>query len=207
VDKVTPPFDLIMAQGKLPKNEFSFYLQSAGKSGSMLTLGGADDKYYSGDFSYVPISMAQKMAPYWLISGKAVQVNQADAFKCSFLGCYYVVDTGTSIIVGPPDAAKQLIDKIGTVNQDCSGVEKLPTITFSFNGKTFDLGPEFYVLKQEDDKTKKMQCQIGIQGMNVGMPMWILGDPFLRKYYTVYDRANNQVGFALAKQQQETLVV
>jgi hypothetical protein len=185
---------------------FAFYLASNGAEGSTLTLGGTDSRFYSGDFTYVPLAKAASLLPYWLVSASDIKLGGASTNSCShWMGCDMVVDTGTSIIAGPPSAMNTLISKVGKVEEDCSNVDKLPTITFSFESGNFDLGPDFYVIRQKTGD--KEQCMLGMQGINAGVPIWILGDPFLRKYYTVWDADQKRVGFATAKAPTETLVV
>jgi len=212
VDQVAMPMAQLVKQGKIQHNIFAFYLASGGKAGSTLTLGGTDSSFYTGDFSYHPVSKAAAILPYWLISAKSMNVGGASAVSCNaFTGCYMVVDTGTSVIAGPPSTVNELTSKIGNVSADCSNVDKLPVITFSFSTgffgtKEYDLGPDFYVIRVTDANGQE-QCQLGIEGVNAGVPIWILGDPFLRKYYTVWDAEQNRVGFATAKQSSENIVV
>jgi len=200
VDKVPTPMQMLIQQKKIEKNVFAYYLSSGGKSGSTLSLGGTDDSFHTEDFHYAPVSVAAKFLPYWLVKGSDIKVAGTSIKACGFLGCQHVVDTGTSVIAAPGKAADALLAKIGEVKQDCSNVKSLPIISFSIAGKDFDLGPDFYVIRQEG------QCMLGIQKLQ-GMPLWILGDPFLRKYYTVWDGEQNRVGFALAKQPSEETVV
>ena len=42
-------------------------------------------------------------------------------------------------------------------------------------------------------------CMSGFMGMDIQDGMWILGDIFMGRYYTVFDFENKQVGFAEAK--------
>merc|ERR1719282_1910238 len=207
VDKVPMPMDMLVQQKKLEHNIFAFYLSSGGKAGSTLTLGGTDPSFHTGDFSYVPLAKVGKLLPYWLVSASDIKGAGESTKACGWLlGCDMVVDTGTSVLAGPPSSVDKLVSKIGNVAEDCSNVASLPTITISMGGTDFDLGPDFYVIRAQDDSGKE-QCQLGIEGVNAGVPIWILGDPFLRKYYTVWDAEQKRVGFAIAKQPSDDLIV
>eukprot|EP00959_Pyramimonas_sp_CCMP1952_P267058 5583562-Pyramimonas_sp.AAC.1 len=65
-----------------------------------------------------------------------------------------VVDTGTSVIAGPPSAVDSLTSKIGNVSQDCSNVDALPTVAITMAGKDFEIGPDFYVIRAADESGK-----------------------------------------------------
>lgn len=201
VDQVTPLFDQLMTQGV--DGRFAFYLASEGKNTSVLTLGGVNSLYYSGEFTYTPVQSFLFSKGYWLISVTDFKIDGQSTNSCTgsifSKGCQMVVDTGTSILTGPTAEVKKITDKLGDIKTDCSNLKSLPDLTFTINNKDFTLGPDFYVIQAANEKGD-LECELGIQAMDQ-LGLWILGDPFLRKYYTVFDRTNSQVGFALATQQ------
>jgi cathepsin D len=83
------------------------------------------------------------------------------------------------------------------IDRSCKNVEELPTITFVIDDIHYILLPSDYLVKIEDES----ECFGSFMGMDIDNeygPSWILGDAFLSKYYSVFDRDFDKVGFAEA---------
>lgn len=96
VNHVEPVFYTLFRQGQVEDNSFSFYLtQQPGQEGSELILGGVDQKYAASEWKYYDL----KAQNYWLIGMDKVAIKDF-SYEDNLSA---IVDTGTSVIVGPKD--------------------------------------------------------------------------------------------------------
>ncbi|MPC14404.1 Cathepsin D [Portunus trituberculatus] len=81
----------------------------------------------------------------------------------------------------------------------CKKVADMPVTSFTLNGRDFDMtGPELVI--ESTDQTGTTVCIVGILGLELGsIEAWILGDPFIARYYTEFDVGQTRMGFALSK--------
>jgi cathepsin D len=190
-------FDLLYKQGQLQGNSFSFYLTKvAGMEGSSMVLGGINPNYATEPFKYYKL----KMQNYWITEMADVVFN-GTSYKNGTLSA--IIDTGTSVIAGP----KHIIDKMtaafgpGKEKQvDCSTLDKLPDLMFQFGADKYVLKPVDYILQVAEGS--KTVCIVGLIGLDLPPQLgeaFIVGDSFIKTYYTHFDVANSQVGFARAK--------
>nr|XP_040140186.1 pepsin F-like isoform X2 [Ictidomys tridecemlineatus] len=190
----TPVFDNLWRQGLMDQNLFAFYL-SREEKGSVLMLGGVDPSYYSGQLTWVPVSKPS----YWQIAMDSISIN-GKVIACDG-GCQGIIDTGTSLLSGPPDHVLNIQKLIhaqpdhGQYVVDCDTVDTLPDILFTINGVDYPVPASAYVRKSHPHT-----CHSGFEGLDHPFypETWVLGDIFLRLYFTVFDRANNRIGLAPA---------
>eukprot|EP00455_Lapot_gusevi_P004392 TRINITY_DN11824_c0_g1_i1.p2 TRINITY_DN11824_c0_g1~~TRINITY_DN11824_c0_g1_i1.p2 ORF type:complete len:150 (+),score=35.34 TRINITY_DN11824_c0_g1_i1:157-606(+) len=142
---------------------------------------------------------------YWCVSVNAIKVGSTVQPGTS--GIIGVVDTGTSLIAGPPAVVNPIIAQINA-STDCSNVASLPNISFTIvvdGNKTHDfvLTPQEYTYRVSFADGSPDQCECGLFAFDAGegvLPLWILGDPFIRTYFTVFNRGTNMLQFAKSVQ-------
>jgi saccharopepsin len=141
---------------------------------------------------------------YWEVACDKVVIGTKN-FKTSAKGM--AIDTGTSLIAVPVAESDAINKAIGAKKSwngqytvDCATLSDLPDITLYFAGRPFKMTAYDYVLQV--GASDQQSCVSGFIGLDIPSgPLWIVGDVFLRKFYTVYDLGNARVGFALAKHQ------
>jgi hypothetical protein len=190
VGGVKTVFHNAMEQGLLKSPMFAFYLGD--NADGELTFGGYDDKKFKGDLTWVKLAKST----YWQVDVTGIKIG---SFSSSATNA--IVDSGTSLLVGPKKDIAAIANAVGATKTlmgqytiDCDKVKDIPDMTFTIDGKDYTLAGEKLAIQ-----TSAM-CLFAMSGMDFKEPgpKWILGDVFMRKYYTVFDYEKEQVGFAEA---------
>ncbi|KAF7336898.1 Aspartic peptidase A1 [Mycena venus] len=185
------------------------------QAGGSFTMGFVNTTLYTGDIDFIDMPATNS---YWLlpITGlhtviyyeyglslfKAITVQGNSVTVPSGPSSYAAIDTGTTLVAGPPDQIASIYAQIpdsqpGTGNLE--GFYLYPcatsvTVTFSFGGKTWAVSPADFQSREVSPGT----CLGAFFTLTTseGTPAWILGDTFLKNVYSVFRFNPPSVGFA-----------
>uniref|UniRef100_A0A7S1D1S6 Peptidase A1 domain-containing protein n=1 Tax=Cyclophora tenuis TaxID=216820 RepID=A0A7S1D1S6_CYCTE len=193
IDGTPTVFENAIKENVVDQPVFSFYLGD--NAPGELTFGGYDVTKFEGDLTSVKLDAAT----YWQIKLDKVE---AGSFSSGSAAATAIVDSGTSLITGPRDDIAALASAVGAkpamsgeYTIDCSKVDDIPDIVFTIDGKPYTIPGPGAVIKASG------VCLFAFMGINFPPPgpQWILGDVFMREYYTVFNYVDQTVSFAKSK--------
>jgi len=184
--------------GSLEVCIFSFYL--TGTSGSSYIDFGTIDTSIVTDPSetaWIDIQEADEWG------------NRLNGFRCgpefkdkneySIPDDFAFADTGCSCLLGPSKTINSIVATILNTSKsvvdvpewgyvfDCKDEDDMPSFDLLFGGYWLRVNPKDYVVKAYDEK-----C---ILCLGIDEKRWILGDVFLRGWYSMHDLTNKRIGF------------
>ncbi|XP_057585599.1 pregnancy-associated glycoprotein 2-like [Hippopotamus amphibius kiboko] len=195
---MNPIFDNLKKLGVISQPVFAFYLSTGKENGSVVMFGGVDHSYHKGELNWIPVSHTL----YWQIIMNHITLN-GEVIAC-FHGCQAIVNTGTAFLLGPTVMVNAIQKLIGArpVGREvkyvvpCNYITYLPSVIFTINGIKYPVSARAYTWK-DPKGTCLSNFQGGTEKWNK-VETWVLGDAFLRLYFSVYDRANSRIGLAPA---------
>ena len=132
---------------------------------------------------------------------------------CKGRKCFLALDSGTTFM-SVPNYAKDIMVKnkipVGGSNQPCSGIGQWGNIDILIGKDKFTIDPYEYMFLPFTSKVqvpskadpKKVEekdqliCPSAVMTLNLHNNAFMVGDRFLRKYYTIFDRDNERIGLA-----------
>ncbi|KAI8897579.1 aspartic peptidase domain-containing protein [Globomyces pollinis-pini] len=201
VTGAVPPFYSMIDQHLLDEPLLGVYMGDANKGdeGGVITFGAVDHTHYTGAITWAPVIRKA----YWEVEMSSVTFGGK---KLNIKSQRAAIDTGSSLFALPTAEADAINTAIGATKSwngqytvNCKSLSSLPDLGLTFGGKVFTLTAYDYVLQVGSGADG--QCISGFLGLEIPPPMgplWIVGDVFLRKYYTIYDLGQSRVGFATA---------
>lgn len=192
---IFPPLMNMIGDGTLYKSIVSLWFNGTTEDhAGEVILGGSDKERHHGTVSFVPVVKPGK----WEVTlqrfavGDRVYTRRKSA----------VIASDVAVIVVPLLDSLRIHRKLGMKPDNgrhiinCMSVDKLPDVVLTFGSKNYPLRPRDYIIQRNEEC---MSLFVGQDIKTPTGPAWLLGTPFLKAYYTVFDIARSRIGFALAK--------
>ncbi|KAF9180187.1 Vacuolar protease A [Haplosporangium sp. Z 767] len=200
VTDAVPPLETIYKSKLLDMNVFSVYLSSSLKQdqGGSFLFGGIDKTKFVGELNQVPVSSGLGIGRgMWYIDADGAFAGETPVpdYKRS----PWLFDTGTSFIAVPTAFAQKFHENVpGAVYSPADSVYTVPctgntTFGVSFNGIKYEVPYLDYIASAGNSVCVSLVMPLG------DYEMYILGDPFLRQVYAVYDFTAGASKIGIAK--------
>ncbi|KAF8339773.1 aspartic peptidase domain-containing protein [Cantharellus anzutake] len=193
-------FENLWDQKKIQRGYFSVHLERNKAQGSELCLGCIDMGKALGSMTWA--SLASRS--YWSVNVDRINIDTQNN-RTVHVNLVAVVDTGTTLVYLPNGVAESLYNQIPgarRATQFGDGFWTYPcastlAIGFVIDGNSYSISPFDFNLGRTS--TTSTECVAGILSIGDGFPpgLAILGDEFLKSWYTTYDYENGgRIGFA-----------
>jgi len=215
---------LMQERGSAFSKTFGIFLADHSEETSQITMGGWADEHIEEEVHWSPVLEPEH--GHWLLEIKSLRVDGEVLPFCNS-GCKAVVDSGTSLLAVPTAVFAELYEQLrapASLEGDCAS--QSPQLELELEGYTVVLdGEDFSRLDQKapghspawgessspaKNKTRSdMTCKPMLMVLDlpepIGPKLFILGEPVLKKYYTVYDAASQRIGFSRSRHASQTV--
>jgi len=210
-------------QGSSPQT-FSVFLADSDAEVSEISFGGWKQEHLQNSLAWN--SVLEPEVGHWMLQIKELRVGGEKLKFCEDGQCRAVVDTGTSLLAVPTGVFPELYELLrhNSHRSEVCGVPGVgPELDLQLENFTVTLGPRDFsraerrpihyeqpwqqvLHKPAFDPNariaKDVVCKPLLMSMDLPAPLgpklFILGEPALRKYVSVYDAKEKRVGFAKA---------
>ena len=186
---------------------FSFYLSNDTSQAGTMTIGGIDAKHIDESAAVHAHKVTDPKS--WSIDLVDIKVGDERLGICPDGPCRALIDTGSSLITGPARDVDRLFQ--AGVHETCNayGHTPSPVVTLIFkdphgNEVEYPLTSKEYSIDFQDDHK---ECKVGFGPLDIGHRKWVIGDSFLRRYVSVFDKENHQISFVKSKHDNEDVGV
>ena len=190
------------AQGYIDHVLYSLHFDGPSSPDGTILFGGIDHAKYSGDLHYYPVSQPNagpQIAIEGLdVNGAKLDINSAAVLDTGSLAVYVSQDQLGTIAQNLNLNLSNYNDVQGYFYLDCNAEM---SIDFRFNGLAISANSSSLVMPESffTGNASDTSCVFGIQNREIyptAPPEVILGEPFLKNAYVVYDLEDYQIGIA-----------